>query len=430
MRDFVEQVLMASSIFSPPVRSLLDVDFYKFTMGQLIHKHFRSTVVTFKLIVRDPDIPVSQMIKESDLRDMLEHAMGLRFTRTDLSWIRGMDVYGKNMFSEEYLEFLRNLKLPPYTLTKVGDRLELSFTGLWSEVTFWETIALAIISELYYRAVYKEIPLHELDIVFARMKDKIYSKLDRLRGHPNIKFALFGLRRRNSFLWEKWVTKLCKEMMGEQFTGTANAWMAFHYDLMPIGTNAHELPMVLTALADSEDEMRYAQYRVLELWKEMYGHGLQIFLPDTYGTEQFLQNAPAWVATFKGMRQDSGDTFKEGNLYHRFLEKHNTDSRNKLFIASDGLDVNPMIEIEEYFRGVFVNTNGWGTMATNDVEGCHTGNRKLRPFSVVCKVVDVNGRPCVKLSNNPNKNTGPRDEVERYKKIFGSKGWTSQVVRV
>ncbi|HET9067849.1 MAG TPA: nicotinate phosphoribosyltransferase, partial [Amaricoccus sp.] len=42
----------------------------------------------------------------------------------------------------------------------------------------------------------------------------------------------------------------------------------------------------------------------------------------------------------------------------------------------------------------------------------------LAPFSLVCKAVSANGRPTVKLSDNPAKALGPADEVARYKRVF------------
>jgi nicotinate phosphoribosyltransferase len=61
---------------------------------------------------------------------------------------------------------------------------------------------------------------------------------------------------------------------------------------------------------------------------------------------------------------------------------------------------------------------GWGTLLTNDFRGL-TENNALAPFSIVCKAVEANGRPTVKLSDNPNKAMGPEAEVARYKRVFG-----------
>jgi nicotinate phosphoribosyltransferase len=32
----------------------------------------------------------------------------------------------------------------------------------------------------------------------------------------------------------------------------------------------------------------------------------------------------------------------------------------------------------------------------------------------------VEGRPAVKLSDNPRKATGPEDEIDRYRQVFGT----------
>ncbi|MFA6006972.1 MAG: nicotinate phosphoribosyltransferase [Candidatus Paceibacterota bacterium] len=412
------------------MRSRLDVDFYKFTMGQFILKYYRDTQVVFKLIIRDKDIPVAAHINERELRDCLDYVMDLQFSRTDLYFLRGIDLYDKYMFKEDYLDYLRTSRLPPYQLKMEDGQIELTFSGSWVDVSPWETAALAIISELYYRSILRDVPAHELEIIYARAKDKIYSKLEKLLRHPNIRFADFGQRRRHSFLWQEWVVGLTKEMMGAQFTGTSNTWMAFHHDLPAIGTNAHELPMVATALANGDEEMRNAQYQVLKDWEAMYGQGLRIMLPDTYTSEQFFANAPAWLASWRGVRQDSGDSVSRGELYLKWFESHGADPKEKLILFSDGLDVDPMIMLDEYFHERTNPGHGWGSLFMNDFRGCHTGDELLRPFSMVCKVVEANGRPCVKLSDNPTKATGPKDEVERYKRIFGVGEQTAQAVIV
>ena len=61
---------------------------------------------------------------------------------------------------------------------------------------------------------------------------------------------------------------------------------------------------------------------------------------------------------------------------------------------------------------------GWGTLLTNDFRGLVPGDA-LAPFSLVCKAVAAEGRPTVKLSDNPRKAMGPEREVERYRRVFG-----------
>jgi nicotinate phosphoribosyltransferase len=87
-------------------------------------------------------------------------------------------------------------------------------------------------------------------------------------------------------------------------------------------------------------------------------------------------------------------------------------------IFSDGLDVEKIVELHARFSSRVRVSFGWGTMLTNDFRGLVPGDG-LAPFSLVCKAVEANGRPTVKLSDNPRKAMGPTDQIERYKRVFG-----------
>jgi nicotinate phosphoribosyltransferase len=160
---------------------------------------------------------------------------------------------------------------------------------------------------------------------------------------------------------------------------------------------------------------------VLELWQKSYGGELLIMLPDTFGTTQFLEGAPDWVADWTGQRCDSKDPFMAGDEYIAWLEARGRDPRRKRLIASDGLDVEEILNLHAYFNGRIRFSAGWGTLLTNDFRGCHPRNEgALDPISLVCKLVSVDGRPAVKLSDNVRKATGPEDEIARYRRVFGS----------
>jgi nicotinate phosphoribosyltransferase len=66
---------------------------------------------------------------------------------------------------------------------------------------------------------------------------------------------------------------------------------------------------------------------------------------------------------------------------------------------------------------------GWGTNLTNDFRGCDPdGGIGLDPISLVAKVVEANGRPAVKLSDNSAKASGAPGEIARYLRVFGGEG--------
>ena len=136
-----------------------------------------------------------------------------------------------------------------------------------------------------------------------------------------------------------------------------------------IGTNAHELPMVYAALAEDDEALAAAPYRVLADWQEDYEGNLRIILPDTYGTEGFLDRAPDWLAHWTGIRIDSGDPIEGGELAIRWWRSRGQDPARKLAIFSDGLDVEMIERLHRHFSGRLRIGFGWGTLLTNDFRG-------------------------------------------------------------
>jgi len=74
-----------------------------------------------------------------------------------------------------------------------------------------------------------------------------------------------------------------------------------------------------------------------------------------------------------------------------------------------------------HLRGRTQVSIGWGTDLTNDFVGCAPEGSVFdrAPPSLVCKVAEVEGRPAVKLSDNPAKFSGPPEEIARYERVFG-----------
>ncbi len=183
------------------------------------------------------------------------------------------------------------------------------------------------------------------------------------------------------------------------------------------GTNAHELPMVYAALAEDDAALARAPYDVLADWHEEHEGNLRIILPDTYGTEGFLERAPDWLAGWTGIRIDSGDPERGAETAIDWWKTRGEDPTQKLVIFSDGLDEEKILELSRKFAGRVRVSFGWGTLLTNDFRGL-TPDDRLAPFSLVCKAVSANGRSTVKLSDNPNKAMGPESEIARYKRVF------------
>ncbi|WP_282603546.1 nicotinate phosphoribosyltransferase [Paracoccus sp. PARArs4] len=403
----------------PIVRSLIDTDFYKLLMCQSVFRNRRDTRVTFSLINRSTDIKLAELIDEGELREQLDHVRSLSLSRGESTWLRGNTFYGKRqMFRPDFMEFLEGLRLPAYHLEKRDGQYELTFEGSWPEVMLWEIPALAVLMELRSRAVLKDMGRFELQVLYARAMTRLWEKLERLRDLPDLRIADFGTRRRHSFLWQDWAVQAMIEGLGERFVGTSNCLIAMRRDIEAIGTNAHELPMVYAALAEDDAALRRAPYDVLADWHEEHEGNLRMILPDTYGTPGFLEGAPDWLAGWTGIRIDSGDPATGAENAIRWWKDRGEDPTKKLIIFSDGLDVDRIETLYRQFHGRVKVSFGWGTLLTNDFRGLVPGDG-LAPFSLVCKAVAANGRPTVKLSDNPAKATGPASEIARYRRVFG-----------
>ena len=416
----------------PIVRSLLDTDFYKLLMLQMIWGLYPDVHVTFSLVNRSSKVRLADEIDEAELRDQLDHARSIRLTKKELIWLAGNSFYGRaHIFEPAFLAWLAEYRLPPYRLEKEDGQFRLSFSGSWVDATMWEIPALAIINEMRSRAALKGLGRFALDVVYARAKAKLWSKVERLRRLPDLRISDFGTRRRHSFLWQRWCVEALKEGLDDAFTGTSNVLLAMDNDLEALGTNAHELPMVLAALARSNAELQAAPYRVLEDWKRYYGGNLLIVLPDTFGTAPFLAAAPDWVADWTGFRPDSAPPIEGGEAILAWWKSKGRDPREKLLVFSDALDVDTIEHTYRHFLGRVRMSFGWGTNLTNDFAGCApTPNGGLKAISLVCKITEAEGRPAVKLSDNPLKAIGDPKEVARYLELFGSVGRVAQPVLV
>jgi nicotinate phosphoribosyltransferase len=222
----------------------------------------------------------------------------------------------------------------------------------------------------------------ELQVLYARAMTHVWEKIQRLKVLDPLRIADFGTRRRHSFLWQDWCVQAMQEGLGKSFLGTSNCLIAQRREVEAIGTNAHELPMVYSAMAKDDAALAHAPYAVLEDWQKDYQSNLLIALPDTYGTDGFLDRAPDWLNRWTGIRVDSGDPIERGEAIIDWWTRRGEDPKDKLMIFSDGLDVDVIETL------------------------------------LVCKVVSAEGTPTVKLSDNPRKAMGPAEQIERYKRVF------------
>lgn len=432
MTDIATRVWNHGWRLDPVVRSLLDTDFYKLLMVQMIRHVHPDVHATFAVINRSKSVRLAEVIDEGELRAQLDHARTVAFSKQELIWLAGNSFYGVDrMFAPGFIDWLSAFRLPPYELSVRDGQYELHFEGPWAETSLWEIPALTILNELRARAALRDHGRFALDVTYARAKARLWDKVERLAELPDLVLSDFGTRRRHGFLWQRWCVEALQEGLGDRFVGTSNVLLAMQAGVEAIGTNAHELPMVEAALADDDAGIAAAPYRVLEEWRRHYGGNLLIALPDAFGTTAFLRNAPSWLAEWTGFRPDSMPPIEGGEQILRWWQERGVDPRSKLLIFSDGMDVDSILATYRHFHGRVRMSFGWGTNLTNDFRSCDPlDGEGLEPISLVCKVISANGRPAVKLSDNPAKATGDPADIARYLRIFGEGGRVASPVAV
>ena len=396
----------------PIIDSLMDVDFYKFTMGQLIHQKHADVSTRFSFKNRTKSVLLAKEIPMEELREHLDHARTLSFNNSELHYLRGTNEYQERMFREPYLEFLRGYKLPEYNLDYFKDDFILDFEGSWSKTTHWETIALSIINELYYKKQLAKMSRLERDAFYATGIKNLLEKIKILRQYPELPFSDFSTRRRSSRSWQRYVVEIIANELPTQFKGTSNTKLSMDFGSIPTGTSAHEMDMGYSGIYhDSDEAIRGSHRRFVDDWYEMYGHALSIDLPDTFGSEWYFRNtSEAEARRQRGLRQDSGDPFKFGDRAIKFWQDYGINPKEKMIIFSDGLEVEKMIALHKYFHGRVIDTYGWGTNLANDLG--------LMALSMIVKLMMANGHGTVKLSDNLNKGMGIPGDIEYFKRIF------------
>ena len=294
----------------PIIDSLLVVDFYKDTMGQMIfHKH-PEVPVKFAFRNRHTHIRLADCIGLGALRENLEHLRSLTFTAHELNYLAGILQYHKPMFGPDYIEFLKTFRLPGFHLDTHDGQLILEFFGSWPCVSRWETLAMQLVAELFGVAQVFDLSVSNPRAPFVAGEERLRDKVQFFKDNPRVVFSDFGTRRRFSRAWQDYVIHMLVENFGthaNQFRGTSNTFLAMKYGLTPMGTNAHELPMVYSAIyrqADEDAHRLSSQLRVLEDWEQEYGLALSIFLPDTFGSNYFFSEIvpPEMYIRWKGSR--------------------------------------------------------------------------------------------------------------------------------
>ena len=369
----------------PIVLSLLDTDLYKFNMDQVIfHKH-TDLSGEYSFRCRNEGVVFTpEMFRE--INEQIDHLCTLTFRPEELDYLRSI-----RFIKNDYVEFLRLWHpIRDYVETSLSDSGELSVVvrgPLFSAMQF-EIYLLEIINEVYFRMRY------DYETLLASAKERLDAKIrDFNSGKYTFRFAEFGCRRRLSREWEDVVVRrLATET--QNCAGTSNVWLAWKYNLTPIGTYAHEFVQMYQGI--DSIPLAYTNHFALQDWYDEYQGDNGTALTDTVTTDLFLLDFNrAMVNNFSGVRHDSGDPYEWGEKMIAHYQRYGTDPRTKLLLFSDSLDFDRAQKLYDHFHDRVKVSFGIGTFCSNDT--CEPA------LNIVIKLQTVNGRAVAKLSDSPGK---------------------------
>ncbi|MBD0366747.1 MAG: nicotinate phosphoribosyltransferase [Flavisolibacter sp.] len=381
--------------------SLLDNDFYKFTMQQCVVKLFPTAQARYTFINRGHHSFPQGLA--AALRASVDAMAGLKLTKEEKRFLKVNCPY----LDPVYLDLLQGYCYDPseVVIKQQEDQLQVLVEGLWYRTILWEVPLLCLISENFYRLMNRQRISN--DAVENRTKEKIekYKALD-------VTIAEFGTRRRHSYEVHQHVVKTLKHYGGSAFVGTSNVHLAMVYDTKPIGTHAHEWFMFHAA----KYGFKMANALALEHWIDVYRGDLGIALSDTFTTNEFFEQFDKKFAKlFDGVRHDSGDPiqFAEKTIHH--YQQLGINPLYKTIIFSDALNYEKVKRITEFCRGRIGFSFGIGTNFTNDVD--------LKPMNIVLKMREAcpereQWMPVIKLSDEYEKYSGDSATIEMAKQTL------------
>lgn len=380
---------------TPISPSILDNDFYKFTMQYAVIILFPYAKGRYQFINRGKhEFPENFAGR---LREAIDDMAKLKLTYKEKEFLRETCPY----LDPTYLDFLQGYRYDPseVIIEQTGNDVKVSIEGYWYRTILWEVPIMALICELFYQETHQK--RHSDELVIKTVEDKIKKYRD-----LNIVFAEFGTRRRHSYEVHDLVVKTLKENGKGTFIGTSNVYLAMKYNTKPIGTHAHEWFMFHAA----KYGFKMANSMGLEHWTDVYRGDLGIALTDTYTTEVFFEQFDKKFAKlFDGVRHDSGNPLEFGDKTIAHYQKLGINPLTKTIIFSDGLNYDKVERITEHCKGKIGLSFGIGTDLTNDVG--------LKPMNIVLKMTEAKPENAdwtgvVKLSDEPMKHTGTAEDID------------------
>lgn len=383
------------------IKSIIDNDLYKFTMQNAVIKIFPRAKVRYQFINRGKT-GFPEGFAET-LRKEIAKMANLSLTKEEKYFLNRECTY----LDPTYLDFLMGYRYDPSevgVIQKAGD-LQISIEGYWYRTILWEVPLMALVSELYFKMTNQKTYDEAKIVDIARKKATQFNML-------GINVADFGTRRRYSFENHDRIIKTLKTYGKPSIIGTSNVYFAKKYNLIAVGTHAHEWFMFHAA----KYGFKMANKLALENWVKVYRGDLGIALSDTFTSDVFYHAFDTKFAKlFDGVRQDSGNAIEFADKTIKHYKDLKIDPLFKSIIFSDGLDPEMVEKITKHCRNKIKISFGIGTNFTNDVG--------VKPLNIVIKIIEAkpegqNWVPTIKLSDTKGKYTGDAESIKLCKEVL------------
>lgn len=394
--------------YPPIVKSLLDTDLYKYSMGQTYHHQFGNLKTTWDFKARNVGENTTHTSVYTDedkkeINNQLCAYAALRFDEGELKYLNEKCPWIK----QDYINFLRfwHPRLEDFQFTtnnKFGNGI--MFFGVQEYIEYYEIPVLEIFAEVYYRNHYN------YDELLAGFKEKTNEKIAEMKSNKDLRFGTwseFGARRRLSFEAQDWLISRLTEEKLPGFIGTSNVLLAKKYNVTPVGTCAHEF-IECVGQGNPMYNPAYSNKLAMEAWIKEYGVWNGIWLTDTIGDELCRRDMQKTYATlFSGVRNDSGDPFKWADDWINHYTNLGIDPKTKTLLFSNSINsLELWSKLCFYVEGRAKPAFGIGTY--------WSGPQTIDSLNIVAKVVLVNGKDVAKLSDDSGKTMSRSQEYVDY----------------
>ncbi|MBI6727070.1 nicotinate phosphoribosyltransferase [Pseudomonas syringae pv. actinidiae] len=367
--------------------SLLDTDFYTFTMMQAVLHQHPDAEVEYEFIERNGEDLVPFI---SEIRKGIEDLADMQMTDDQLRYLEQ-----KSYMKPDFIRFLGlfRFNLRYIKVSNEDGQLSIKIRGPWLHCIMFEQPVLAMVSEIRNRNVYPGVTLDQVTT-------QLYKKFDLLTAKASaedlsfLKVADFATRRRASFLAHNEVVEVMKRDFPGEFVGTSNVHLAREHNITALGTMAHQWLMAYQQLGP---RVRDSQVAALDSWVKEYRGDLGIALTDCISSDSFINDFDPYLAKlFDGVRHDSGNPLIWAEKFIAHYKRLGIDPMSKTLIFSDGLSFDVCLGLIKALKGRIKFSFGIGTNLGCDIPG-------VKPLSIVIKMTQCNGAPVAKISDEPKK---------------------------